>query len=182
MGVAMRRRRLQMMQLKDKRKKVQEEVIPSDAKPIDPKSGMTTDDQKDETQRQDSSLNISRQTSDQVSDEELLPMSLALVAPTSTPNWNKPLPPMGVAPISSPQISAPVVSSPVQPDAKKLDINVGEMLKMSRPTKLDGTTPSPLSESVSHRSGEELLGQGKPMPEHTNGNSSKSFLGRVKFT
>jgi hypothetical protein len=193
--------------LKKKRKKnrlKEDGLIPDDANPLNPDSGEELEDElDDEGDGEGEGDSPELETAAKISDPAgLLPTSLALVAPDSTPDWNVPLcgalvpkPKTAldvIAPSSSP--SSTVTAEPdlsnefTQPGPMKdKAISVEGMLGLGRGSRRaaasasDGSAIASLVLNESLKSGEELLGQGKPMPEPVASNSARRTLGRFNF-
>lgn len=133
------------------------------------------------------------------SNPNLLPSSLALVAPDCTPGWDKPLSPMALPKSDrKPTVAAPAAPAKEEPKAERSAL---DMMKLTRPGKEAGAATSGESPNLEHMarsvaasvvqednnnpisipSGEALLNQGKPMPDHVQSNASAGTLKRFNF-
>lgn len=176
----------------DKKKKLKEDgLIPDDATPLSPESGTPAED-TELAGAEDGNPEPTPQPEEVGTD--LLPTSLALVAPDSTPGWNVPLSPTQLpksatpAPAAQPPSPAPAAPAPATAptDPKDVQISVESMLGLGRaarsqPAKPGAAVPSPVQETFTPKSGDDLIGQGKPMPEPTASNSSSGLLKRFNF-
>jgi hypothetical protein len=123
----------------------------------------------------------------------LLPTSLALVAPDCTPRWDKMLSPAELP--KSERRPAPPAEAPQPPTQPSTSGPTATgMLKLSRP---GGGTPDQSLESQARnlvssvitesgapgmlKTGDELLAQGKPMPDPVQSNSAGRTLKKFNF-
>jgi hypothetical protein len=135
------------------------------------------------------------------SNPNLLPSSLALVAPDCTPGWDKPLSPMALPKSDrKPAAAAPVEPAPSsEPKAERSAL---DMMKLSRPGKPAGAGTGGDEPNLEHMarsvaasvvqedtdnpvsipSGDGLLAQGRPMPDHVQSNASSGLLKRYNFS
>lgn len=163
--------------LRKKKKKIltkikeDEGIIPDDATPLDPESGEDASSQDQDQDLDDASSQPENEASD------LLPASLALVAPDCTPEWGVPLCGSQV-----PAKPSAVLAPPAPSEEKTLSLE--GMLGISRGARKIGFSsngvPSPVV-TESFKSGEALVGQGKPMPEPSVSNSSANTLKKFNF-
>ena len=197
MGVALKRRRLIGKTADDRNKKpIKEEnkgIIPDNAEPIDSATGLKTSDMTDDK---------ADKPADQTQTGELLPTSLALVAPDCTPNWNVPLSP-SLIPKSQPKAEPAAPPSPTEEPAEEPVLGQGYTQQKDRPLSVEGmiglgrsgrASPADASVAAHFVSGviqdsapvaktpEELLGQGKPMPAHVTSNSSSRLMTKFRFS
>ena len=184
---------------KDKKKltvKEGEDIIPDDAEEIASTDAVTVNTGVSAT-----GLDIKNSERDggPQNNPNLLPSSLALVAPDCTPGWDKPLSPMAL-PKSDRKttVVAPVAKAPSEPKAERSAL---DMMNLTRPGKNAGAGTSGDEPNLEHMarsvaasvvqedadnpiaipSGDGLLAQGKPMPDHVQSNSSSTMLQRFKF-
>jgi hypothetical protein len=187
------------VQLKKRRKKnrlKEDGLIPDDANPLNPDSGDELEDELDgEGDGEGEGAAPELETSAKIADPAgLLPTALALVAPDSTPDWNVPLCGALVPKKTALDVIAPAAAAApdlsnefTQPGPMKdKTLSVEGMLGMGRGSRKapsgDGSAIASMVLNESLKSGEELLGQGKPMPEPTSTNSSRRTLGRFNFS
>lgn len=202
MGVTLKRRRLIGKPADDKDKKPIKEddkgIIPDNAEPIDAATGLKAADDVDKDQELEPTT--------QTPDGELLQTSLALVAPDSTPNWNVPLSPSLVPKEAAkdliPSRKLDAQSLDVQPPADDTTAGQGYTQPKDRPLSIEGmiglgrggrAAPADTSAAAHFVSGviqdsapiaktpEELLGQGKPMPDPVSSNSSAKLMSKFRF-
>jgi|KBSSwiStaDraftv2_1062776.scaffolds.fasta_scaffold00022_103 hypothetical protein len=126
----------------------------------------------------------------------LLSASLALVAPDCTPNWDRMLSPSALPKSEKPPVSSPAPEAPAasQPASTNGPASALDALKLARPgtggsnqsleSQAKNLVASVIQEDstpLGAVSGDALMAQGKPMPEHVQSNSSSSLLKRFHF-
>jgi hypothetical protein len=197
MAVTLKRRRIIGKPTVDAKKVIKEGegLIPGDAEPIDAETGLKAGDVPDDSEGSATEPTIQEPSG------ALLQTSLALVAPDCTPNWNVPLSP-SLVPKANPvpavpqnQPAAPQpdgsVEGPGYTQPKDRVLSIEGMLGLGRGSRTAPSNASAAAHLVSGiiqdsapiaKSPEELLGQGKAMPDHVVSNSSSKLMSRFKFS